>query len=121
MDTQRFHDLVADRVDRVEGGHRFLEDEADAGAADTAHLGFGERPQVAPLEAHLTTGHPSGCAQQTNERQGGDRLAAARFADQAKGFAGGDLEADVIDRRGGAAGKVEDGGQVSDGEDRFRE
>ena len=47
---QRFLDLAADGEDRVEGGHRLLEDEADAGAADPAHAALIEREQVLAVE-----------------------------------------------------------------------
>ena len=50
VDAQRLRDLIADREDRVERGHRLLEDEADLGAAHAAHLALGERQQVASLE-----------------------------------------------------------------------
>jgi hypothetical protein len=38
VQLQRLLDLVADRVDRRQRGHRFLEDHRDATAAQRAHL-----------------------------------------------------------------------------------
>ena len=50
MDEQRLHDLQADRQDRIERGHRLLEDHRDVAAADLAHLLVGELEQVAAVE-----------------------------------------------------------------------
>ena len=47
---QRLGDVGADAHHRIERGHRFLKDETDSGAADLAHLGFGERQQLFALE-----------------------------------------------------------------------
>ena len=38
MDDQRLHDLQPDRQDRIERGHRLLEDHGDVAAAHLAHL-----------------------------------------------------------------------------------
>jgi len=46
VDTQRLGDLVADGEDRIERGHRLLEDHGDAVASDIAHLRLAERQQV---------------------------------------------------------------------------
>ena len=48
VDQQRLHHLLADRQDRVERGHRLLEDHRDVAAADLAHLFRGEVEQVRP-------------------------------------------------------------------------
>ena len=53
--SQHFADLPADAVQRVERGHRILEDHADAGAADPAHAGLVELHQVATAEEDLAT------------------------------------------------------------------
>ena len=81
MQRQRFRQLLLDRVERVERGHRLLEDEGDVVAAHVAqqlvvgadHLlaVVGDRP------AHL-----SAFAQQRHGRQCRDRLARAAFAHQ---------------------------------------
>ena len=49
--VQRDHlgDLVTHRVDRVERGHRLLEDDGDLAGADLVHLVRPERDQVATL------------------------------------------------------------------------
>ena len=53
MHRQRFGDVRADAHHRVERRHRLLEHEPDAGAADRAHLLFGQRQQILALEEHL--------------------------------------------------------------------
>ena len=44
---QDLADLRLDRVQRIERGHRLLEDDRDVVAADLAHLAFGRRQQIA--------------------------------------------------------------------------
>ena len=56
---QRFGDLRADAHHRIERRHRFLEDEADARAADLAHLVLRQRQQIAALEHHPAAGDAS--------------------------------------------------------------
>ena len=85
---QRLADLLADAHHRVERRHRFLEDQADAGARARAHLllarapaGRGPRrspgpPVIRPRRLH-----------QAQQRERRHRLAAAGFADQAERLA----------------------------------
>jgi hypothetical protein len=79
MDLQGFHHLLADREDRIERGHRLLEDHRDVAAASLAHLLFGEVEQVLPLEQDLALRHPAGLGEQAHDRERRDRLAAAGF------------------------------------------
>ena len=60
-----------------------------------AHLALGQREQVAALEEDLPAGDPAGRLQQAQDRERRDRLAAARFADQAQRLAWCNLEADA--------------------------
>ena len=46
----RLDDLVADGVDRIEAGHRLLEDHGDLAAADLAHLVIGQRQDVLAVQ-----------------------------------------------------------------------
>ncbi len=64
MQPDRLADLVADGEDRVERGHRLLEDHCDLGAADVAHrrtVGAGEvEPRaVAAREINAARGDPT--------------------------------------------------------------
>ena len=54
VNAQRLLDLIPDRVDRVERGHRLLEDEADLGAAHVLHLALGQRQEIPSLEENLS-------------------------------------------------------------------
>ncbi|MNY00831.1 hypothetical protein D3C86_1333400 [compost metagenome] len=94
-----FHDLLADREDGVERGHGVLRDQGDAVAADLAHLGLGEREQVLALEEDLAADDLAlGACDEAHDREGGDALAAAGFADDAEDLARLDLEVDAVHR-----------------------
>ena len=96
---ERFGDLAADGVDGVERGHRLLQDQADLAAADRAHRPLVERQQVAAVEPNRAADDPSRRVDQAQDRQRGQRLAAARLADQGQRLAGVEREADA--RHGG--------------------
>ena len=49
--ADRLDDLAADAHDRVERGHRLLEDHRDLAAAAAAHLALGQREEVGAAEA----------------------------------------------------------------------
>ena len=50
MQQQNLADLLLDRVQRIERGHRLLEHDGDVVAAHAPHVAFGERQQIAALE-----------------------------------------------------------------------
>ena len=52
MLDQRLGDLVADPVERIERGHRLLEDHGDLGAADAVQLALAEPEQLRAAIAH---------------------------------------------------------------------
>jgi serine kinase of HPr protein (carbohydrate metabolism regulator) len=56
MLLDRLGDLAADRQDRVQRGHRLLENHADLAAAHLPHLFFRQAHQVAAGEQHLARG-----------------------------------------------------------------
>ena len=95
VNLQRFHHLLADRKDRIERGHRLLENHRDVAAALLAHLLFGKLEQVLSFKQDLPLGDPAGLGEQAHDRERRDRLAAAGFPDH-----GDDLAA--IDRIGDA-------------------
>ena len=101
-------DLVADRVKGAKGGHRLLEDQRDLPAADAAHLsaiGFepgqvdlvGLAVPVLATQPNRTFLDAPILFNDAQDRAGGDALAAAAFADDAKRLAGIDIEASAID------------------------
>ena len=91
-------DLLLDGVQRVERGHRLLEDDRDLLAADLAHVMARRLEQVLAAEADLAGGmRGRRIGQQPQDRQRRDGLARARFADQRHDLALGDVEGDVLD------------------------
>ncbi|ABA48402.1 hypothetical protein BURPS1710b_2632 [Burkholderia pseudomallei 1710b] len=95
VQLDRLADLLADREERIERGHRLLEDHRDVRAAQRAHLALalvGERlAREADRAAHV------GVAQQAQDRQRGDALAGARFADERDALAAADRKRYVVD------------------------
>src|SRR2546426_11480088 len=99
VEQDRLDDLIADRVDRTERGHRFLEDERDLRPADRAHLRAVRRElrQVDHLAAprpavggrttklDLAIDDPARPIDDSEDRSGPDALAAAALADDAEG------------------------------------
>ena len=102
----QFKDLVqlhADTENRVQGGHRFLEDHRDLIAADLLHdVGRSLRDiidGIAIVEANLTFNDLTGrTLDQLHQRKAGDGLAAAGLADDTDGLADRDVEGDAVDR-----------------------
>ena len=56
MQQQDLGDLLFDRVQRIERGHRFLEHDGDVVAAYAPHVAFGEAQQLAALEGDAARG-----------------------------------------------------------------
>src|SRR5258706_13327282 len=121
MLAQHLADLEADAEQRIERGHRLLEDHRDLGAAQLLHLPPSNCEEVAAAvknPARRTNGRVLG-RKEAHDGQRSNRLAAARLADQRHGAAHGYIEADALDRvqRGGlvdaeANGKVADLEQI---------
>ena len=98
--AQAFGDLVADAPDRVEAGHRVLEDHGDLYATDALHLAFGERQQVPAVEADLAAGDvPGGRGDQAQDGAAQHRFAAARFAHDAQRLAARQGDGHVLVRQ----------------------
>ncbi|MNN00370.1 hypothetical protein D3C81_1129570 [compost metagenome] len=98
VDAQHLVDLLFDRVQRVERGHRLLEDHRDPVTADVADGFFFQVQQV--LSGVLNgAGRVPGerVGQQTQDRVRGHRFAGTAFAHQRQGFAALDVEADAFD------------------------
>ncbi len=78
-------DLKADGVDRVERGHRFLEDHGDVLAPDLAHVSLGLLQEVLAFEDDLATDKtPGGHLNEPHDRQRSDALPTATLADYAQ-------------------------------------
>ena len=109
-------DLLADREERVQRGHRLLEDHRDVVAADRLHLGSVSAEQVAAVEADRAADDAARrVGDQAQDRQRGHALAAAGFADDAQRLAGAQREGHAVDGRAPApTGREEIGLQVLD-------
>ncbi len=115
-----FGDLGADGEDRVEAGHRFLEDHRDIGAAELAHGLGGFDGEVALAagavgEEDLAAGDAAaGVIDEAGDGQSGDGFAGAGFADDRHGFAGGDGEIKLAHHGCGAAFGIEGDAEAAD-------
>ena len=58
VNHERFRDLIANREDGVERGHRLLKNERDFGASHLAHLRLGQRQRLERCEqfVHVVLG-----------------------------------------------------------------
>ena len=99
VDGERLADLVADGVDGIQRDHRLLEHEADAAPADPAHRALVEPEEILAVERDAAAGDPARRHHEPDDRQRGDRLAAAGLADEAERLAPADAERHVVDRR----------------------
>ena len=120
VQEQRLGDLLLDRVQRIERGHRLLEHHGDAVAADLAQLALGGAPTSSwPLKRMLPRGmaaRPDRAELQDRQRR--HRLAGAGFADQRQRLALADIERDAFDRRDRVPPRVEGDGEIADRERR---
>ena len=118
MRADRLGELAADGQDRIERGHRLLEDHGDVGAAQPPHLALGQRRELAPGEPHLAAGDPRHrFRQEPHDRQRRHRFAGAGLAGDAQRLAGGDVEGDMVDDDAAALGCSHLGDEIADGED----
>ena len=100
MEKERLHQLVADGVDRIKGRHGFLENHGNPIAADGPDCFSAKRGQFLTGEDHgAGAPDPVGRLEQTEDREGGDRFAGARFADQGMGLSCLDSQVDMLEHR----------------------
>src|SRR5512132_663798 len=119
MSLERFADLAADGEHRVQARHRVLEDHRDLAPPDLAQLGVGETQQVAASEHRRAVRDLSSAREDAHQRERGHALAAARLADDAERFTGGDVEADAVAGMHRPATSPEPDLEVLDGEERL--
>jgi hypothetical protein len=89
--------MPTDRVDRVQRGHRVLEDHRDLVAAQRAELARRGMQDVLAVEEHLAARDRVDLRVEAHDRQAGDALAAAGLANDAESLAILDREADAVD------------------------
>jgi hypothetical protein len=107
VSQNRFLDLSADGVERVERGERILEDDTDLAAAELAHLFRRQVVDAPAFEAHFAGGDAPGRLEQPDDGEAGDRLAGARLAHHAEHFARCDGKRDAVQCGEGAAPRGE--------------
>ena len=93
----RLDDLLADPVDRVQRGHRVLEDHPELVAAVVLHLGVRDLEEIGSLVEHLALEARVHAAGQPHQRHRGHALAGARLADDAEHLAALELQRDAVD------------------------
>jgi hypothetical protein len=112
------HDLAelgADRQPGIERGHGVLQDHGDLLAPHAPHLRGRLLEQVLTVEQHPAADDASGrLGDQPHQRQAGDRLTGARFADEGQRLAGVQGEAHAVHGLRDAAAGEEVGLEVVD-------
>ena len=89
--------LLLDREDRVQAGHRILEDHRDVRPADASKLLLPEYDQVLTLEHDPTSFDPAGrLGQEADYGEVRDALTAARLANKPEALTLVDLECDAV-------------------------
>src|SRR5262245_20348743 len=119
VQSDRLADLMADRVQGIERGHRLLEYHRDLIAANLLHLLLTEIDEIAPLQADGPADDPTGGI--GHEAQDGQRryaLAAAGFAYHTERFAAAHAIGYPVDSLNDAGGRKEIGLQTLDLEQR---
>src|SRR6476620_3025319 len=117
VELDRLDELGPDRVDRVQRGHRVLEDHRDVVAADLAQTARAGGEQVFPVEQGLTAGDRVLLRVQAHDRQAGDALAGAGLTDDPECLAFLDAEVDAVDGLDDAVVGLEVGLEVVDFEE----
>src|SRR5208283_5751095 len=87
MQADGLANLAADGEDRVERGHRLLEDHRDARAAYVAHLEVAQLQQILILENYFAAHDTRRLGQQPHDREHARRLARSRLTDNAEQLA----------------------------------
>ena len=118
MCEQRLAEMGLDRLQRVEPGHRLLEDQPELRPAHLVHLLRRDADQL-PARVADRAGDRRHLGQQAEHAPAEGRLAAAGLADEAKGLPRSDLERDAVDGADRIAGRAVPDAQVLDVEDRL--
>ncbi len=118
VEDERLGHLLPDRVQRVQRGHRLLEDDAHRIAAHLADRRIVCGDEVLPLEEQAARGM-RGCriGQELHHREGGDGFARAALADDGERLAAVDVERDAVDGEALPPALAEGDGEVLDGEE----
>ncbi|OQB03056.1 MAG: hypothetical protein BWY25_00170 [Chloroflexi bacterium ADurb.Bin222] len=118
VDLDGFHQVLVHALNRVERGHRVLEDHADAATAKIAQPTIVKLQNVLALKEDLTGelrlrgGHPQ-------QRFAQRALATAGFADQADDFAFVEIKRDVVHGAQGAQARLVEQRKIADLHENF--
>src|SRR3972149_5691275 len=97
MQSDRFLNLVSDREDRVEGGHRLLEDHRDPVSANLSYFFLRKIDQFLSFKKNLSTHNLSrGDGDETKDGEGRNTLPTTRFAHHAQRLAFGQMVTDSV-------------------------
>ena len=110
---QRFGHLMADRVHRIERGHRLLEDHADAVAAQTAIVGVRKSDEFIAIQPDAAADDRA-VRQEAHQRECRDRLATAGLADEPQRLAALQGKADATHGLCRPAAGVEPDAEIAD-------
>ena len=106
MKPERFGDLVANRIDRIERGHRLLKDHGDVATAYGPQAGIIGCREIDFLTVTVGKGHGAAddpatdMLDQIHDRQGGNRLARPGFPDNGQRPPGHHGKAEIVDDAG---------------------
>lgn len=118
---EHFGDLAADALERVEAGHRVLEDHGDVMSPDPPEFLLGEREQVLAVEEDLAAAVDAERSRvEAQHGEGGGRLPTAGLPDHGERLARGDLQGDAPYGVHGGAFEPEVDAEVADAEQRLR-
>ena len=114
VDAQRFGQLLADLHDRIQRGHRILEDHRHLGAPDLLAILQAHGGELGSLEEHRALADHVATGEQTHDRTRKDRLAAARLAHDAQPLAVLKRERHTVDGTHHTTGRDEVGSKIVD-------
>src|SRR3954447_15916496 len=97
MEVGRLSDLIVDRQQRVQRGHRILQDHCDPLAARALHIAGRDLEQIDAVEDYAAASDRSAPRQQPQQREASRRFARAGLADESQALTFCDVEADAID------------------------
>ncbi len=98
MEDKHLRDLISNREDRIERGHRLLKDHGDPVPPDSPHVGHGKLEEVCSTKVNPPMDDPSRWFRyEAHDRESRHTLATAGLADQPQSFSPIQIEAHIID------------------------
>ena len=113
MQQDRFHQLMSDRVGRVQRGHRVLEDDRDLVAANGLHDRFAGVDQLLPVQFDGAGDDLAGGGEDLHDRIRGNGFSGSALADDAEDLAAVQIEGYAVDGLDLACGREEGGVEIT--------